>query len=191
MFRKILPQQLRVRSFAGVPPMNHKSTLCSEPFFTHMLRLEEKRSARSGNPILLALLDVSNHLGSPRSSGVLQDLEKALSSNFRETDVKGWYRESSVIGIVFTEMGSINERIKSKLLLKIHQALHDFLGPEGDAEVEMSLHLLPLSHDDLTGFGKEWKEDGHRHLEAVPDDKTVRSISEGGILGGRNGSGAR
>ena len=174
-----------------MPPMNHKSTLCSEPFFTHMLRLEEKRSARSGNPILLALLDVSNHLGSPRSSGVLQDLEKALSSNFRETDVKGWYRESSVIGIVFTEMAGINEPIKSKLLLKIHQALHDFLGPEGDAEVEMSLHLLPLSHDDLTGFGKEWKEHGHCHLEAVPDDKTVRSISEGGILGGRNGSGAR
>jgi hypothetical protein len=190
MLRKILPQQLRTRSFTGVLPMNHKSTLCSEPFFNHMLRLEEKRSARSGNPILLALLDVSNHLEPPRGSGVLQKLEKALSSNFRETDLKGWFRESSVIGIVFTEMGSINERMKSKMLLKIHQALHDFVGPEEDAAVETSLHLLPLSHGDLTGFGKEWKEHGHRHLEAIPKDETVESISGGGILGGRNGSGA-
>jgi hypothetical protein len=191
MLRKVFLQQWRGKSSAGLPSMDCESSFCSESLFHQMLRLEEKRSARSGKPILLALLDVSNHLGSPRGSGALEKLEKALSSNFRETDLKGWYRESSVIGVVFTEMDGINELMKSKILLKIHQAIYDFVSPEGDAEVEMSLHLLPHSHDDLTGFGKEWKEHGHRHLEAIPKDETVESISGGGILGGRNGSGAR
>ena len=84
MLRKILPQQLRTRSFAGVPPMNHKSTSAANLSSIICSAWRKREAHVPETQSFWPVLDVPNHLEPPRGSGVLQKLEKALSSNFRE-----------------------------------------------------------------------------------------------------------
>ncbi len=94
----------------------------------------------------------------------------------------GWYREGSVIGIVFLDMGTINEPKKSRILLKIHKALHESLGPAANAEVKTSFQLLPCSYGNLIGFEQGWGAHGHQNLEVLPEDETAEAVSVAGIL---------
>jgi lipopolysaccharide/colanic/teichoic acid biosynthesis glycosyltransferase len=79
--------------------------------------------------------------------GLLDDLERALASSLRETDIRGWYKDQQVIGIIFTEMTKIDEVAREKILFKVHNAVRDSLRLEWDAEIKTSLHLYPEDID--------------------------------------------
>ncbi|HSW40849.1 MAG TPA: hypothetical protein VLL97_15310, partial [Acidobacteriota bacterium] len=72
-----------------------KMSFYPQEFFSALLSMERKRCERSGNRFGLALLDVSflkKH----------DPLCAAFCAQLRETDIAGWYREQSVIGLIFT-----------------------------------------------------------------------------------------
>lgn len=99
---RFLTQHRRGR-VQGKPP-GFGYLLCDEVAFQEVIYRETARSRRSGKPFLLVLIDVSGY-------GSGERLAAALSSSIREIDAKGWYVEGEVLGILFTEFGSMRDSV--------------------------------------------------------------------------------
>jgi hypothetical protein len=93
-----------------VATSSHPAFLDQE-FFVTMLRLERKRTERSHRRFVLMLLDASGLLKGRRNRTTFDKVVMALSNSTRETDIKGWYKDDSVIGVIFTEIGRQKERL--------------------------------------------------------------------------------
>jgi lipopolysaccharide/colanic/teichoic acid biosynthesis glycosyltransferase len=135
----ILTAQLVVRETGDV--LNEES-------FQKMISLERKRTERSRKPFLLMLLDMGNCLPSDKNGRTLQKTLSALSVTTRETDVTGWYKNNSVVGVMFTEIG-IEDRssIVSTMLTRISEALRRDLSLEQINQINISFHLFPEDWD--------------------------------------------
>jgi len=109
----------------------------NQDLFTNLLSLERKRCERSGQAFGLALLDVTRILN-------LLPLCDTLSSQMRETDLTGWYRQEAVAGIIFTSLnGKPTQETRTKLLTKINKIIHTVLPPEDRNKVEVILRIFP------------------------------------------------
>jgi hypothetical protein len=79
-----------------------------EDFFKDLLGVERKKTDRSDRPFLLMLINI-DHLDPHERGEVIGQIVQSLFSTSRETDVKGWYKSSSVIGVIFTDPNPENE----------------------------------------------------------------------------------
>lgn len=116
--------------------------------FMKMLCLERQRAERSGRKMVLGLVDCQTLFRYEHQAGVREKIIRAVSGATRETDIKGWYREGAVIGVIFTEIALAEESIIQILSRKITIALRRILGPQQVAEVQLSFHVFP---DDSEG----------------------------------------
>jgi len=126
---------------------------CNELLFNRIFRLERKRAKRSGKPFILILIHITGLMNSCPPGGV-EKLQKALSSAFRETDFRGWYRRSSVIGIVFTELHSVGENTRAVLFGKLMDALASRIEPDALQKIYITFHTYPSSHEDAISCGR-------------------------------------
>jgi hypothetical protein len=86
-------------------------TMYHREAFEELIRRETVRSLRSQRPFLFMVIDCSG-CGSDKEPRILaQQIASVLSSSTRETDVKGWYAEGAVLGILFTEFGSMRDSV--------------------------------------------------------------------------------
>jgi len=108
-------------------------------YFQEILYLERKRRERSGRPMLIMLFDVMGIVEREKNA-LVKELAHALFSLTRETDIKGWYSEDNVIGIIFTEMNKFD---KGTMLKKIRNGLAVALSPSQMEMIEISLHCFP------------------------------------------------
>jgi lipopolysaccharide/colanic/teichoic acid biosynthesis glycosyltransferase len=116
--------------------------------FIRMLCLERKRTERSARRFVLMLLDLGGLLraGEP----VMAKLMGALTQSSRDTDLRGWYEEG-VIGVIFTELGSGEEKsVVRSLSAKVTDALYEVLTIEQTNEIRLSFHVFP----------EDWADDG-------------------------------
>src|SRR3982074_80105 len=75
-----------------------------EAVFVQMLRLERRRTERSGKQFMLVL--VSGDDFHAESGGMLiNNVVAGISSSTRETDVLGWYERDVTLGVLMTEIG--------------------------------------------------------------------------------------
>src|SRR3974377_1583825 len=96
----------------------------SEELFTQLLCLERKRAERSRKPFAVLLIDASKLIGIERRNIVVEGLAITLSLSIRETDVCGWYKDGSVIGIILNEIGSTDvNALRSTMLSKAQSVL--------------------------------------------------------------------
>jgi len=86
-------------------------TIWDENYFHEILAQEKKRSERSGNPLLLMLLNINNIYNGSRSSRDIYSDVASVSSAIRESDIKGWYEHESIVGVIFTEIGEVDINI--------------------------------------------------------------------------------
>ena len=116
--------------------------------FQRMLALERKRSERSRKPFLLMLVDLGERLPSTSNGKAMDSIVSALSLATRATDVIGWYKDDTVIGILFTEI-VIEDRstIMGTMMTRISSMLGRALSPEQLNQVSISLHLFPEEWD--------------------------------------------
>jgi lipopolysaccharide/colanic/teichoic acid biosynthesis glycosyltransferase len=129
--------------------------LYAQPSFDRLLYLERKRAERSRRPFLLLRLDLENLQIGKEDHGLAKELGDALSSCTRETDIRGWLEQGKVVGIIFTEMGIVDEIVKGKIFLKIRDKLCDALGPQAVSKIKVSYHIFPgISNG--TGKDLEW-----------------------------------
>jgi lipopolysaccharide/colanic/teichoic acid biosynthesis glycosyltransferase len=123
----------------------------SEESFQRMICLERKRSERSRKPFLLMLVDMGGYLPSERTTKVLSGILSALTISTRETDVTGWYKHSSVVGVMFTEIG-LEDRasVLSTMITRVSETLKNALSFEQFNQVSLSFHLFPedWNHED-------------------------------------------
>jgi hypothetical protein len=117
--------------------------------FLKMLDLEFKRARRSRQPFILVLI----HMNSGFSNGA-GDWQKAVASGFRETDIRGWYRQDSVIGIAFTELRSVGDDTRASLFGKLLDALASQVEPDDLRKMYITFHTYPSSREDAVPCGR-------------------------------------
>lgn len=123
-------------------------TVLNEELFHRMISLERKRTERSRKPFLLTLIDTGTCLPSAKNSKMLSKILGALSLATRETDVTGWYKTNSVVGVAFTEIVTEDKRsIVTTMLERVSRSLRDNLDSEELSQISISFHLFPEDWD--------------------------------------------
>src|SRR5258708_17996505 len=106
------------------------SELLAQDAFLKMLHVEQKRTERSRRHFILMLVECKSIL-SGETAETIDDILLALLDVTRETDIKGWYKERAVIGVIFTEIVPATETTAATVLLeKISSVLSTVLTTE-------------------------------------------------------------
>jgi lipopolysaccharide/colanic/teichoic acid biosynthesis glycosyltransferase len=126
-----------------------KRSLLPEPMFLQALCLERKRAERSRRLFVLMLLDPGELALDARGSNVLDKTVSALFSGIRATDVAGWYKDASLLGVIFSELGPAEKKsILTTLHDKVTAALRSNLKTEELSRIQISFHWFPEDRED-------------------------------------------
>jgi lipopolysaccharide/colanic/teichoic acid biosynthesis glycosyltransferase len=127
--------------------------LLDEEAFQRMIAIERKRTERSRRPFLLMLLDAGNRQGAANDCKALKSIVPTLLSSTRGTDVIGWYKDWSTVGVIFTGLLADDKNsILTTILTRVSAALRDKLSFEQFNHVGISFHLFPDDwNHDLSG----------------------------------------
>ncbi len=116
----------------------------AEGDFASFFALELKRVERSGKLLLLMLLDVSKALEGGDSKIVLSGILSTLTTSTRETDLRGWHKDGSSLGVIFTEIGEAEKGfVENAVLGRITKLLEAKLNPSRAREIGISLSFFP------------------------------------------------
>jgi len=119
-----------------------------EELFLKLLCLERKRTERSGRRFVLMLLDAGDLLTVAKTP-VLANLASTITQSIRDTDLKGWYKTGSVIGVIFTEIGGAEDKpIVQALSTKVTESLYQALTIQEINQIRLSFHIFPEDWDD-------------------------------------------
>ncbi len=128
--------------------------ILDEETFRSMIACERKRTERSRKPVLLMLLRVGDSESDDGSGKVLSKVLTALSDASRDTDVTGWYKSQSVVGVMFTETGMHDSgAIMATMMHRIGETLRYSLSLEKASQIHISLHVFPESWSQDTSVG--------------------------------------
>jgi lipopolysaccharide/colanic/teichoic acid biosynthesis glycosyltransferase len=119
----------------------------SEETFHRMISLERRRSERSQRPFVLLLIDTGRNQPGDKQGRVLLDMLSALQGATRETDVTGWYKTNSVVGVMFTEIVLDNNAVLSTILARIGALLRGQLDTDQFSRIKFSFHVFPDDWD--------------------------------------------
>lgn len=111
--------------------------------FQHMLRIERKRTERSKEPFALMLIDIASLMEKYPRRIVMEKMNCILSSCFRETDIKGWYNDDHVIGIIFTQMSSVDEHSLDSIFRKLNDRCCENLDAAWVQKISVTFHIYP------------------------------------------------
>src|SRR5713101_1779095 len=116
----------------------------AEDMFRRIFCWERKRAERSRRPFLLMLMDVGRALQADQGERVVAEILSALACSVRETDIAGWYQESAVFGVVFTEMDDVDRSALQKLMCaRLTASLRANLGAQLVDQTHLSFHFFP------------------------------------------------
>ena len=125
--------------------------ILDEEAFNHRIAIERKRTERSNHPFLLMLLADGASPGSHKAGVDLETIVSTLLPVIRETDIIGWYKGRSTVGVIYT--GVVGED-RSAALNMIQSRLI--------ATLKGSLSLEQISHVNtwFYFFPDDWDDDG-------------------------------
>lgn len=122
-----------------------------EEAFKRMIAIERKRTERSREPFLLMLLEAGSSQNGSGADKTLDGIVVAMQSSTRETDVVGWYKDGSTVGVLFTGLVlSDKNSVLSTILGRVSAALQEQLTMERLNQITFSFHFFP----------DDWDEDG-------------------------------
>jgi lipopolysaccharide/colanic/teichoic acid biosynthesis glycosyltransferase len=114
-----------------------------EDMFRKLLYVERLRTERSGRHFVLMLLECGDLLKHTTAS-VVGKLTLAVTEPTRQTDIKGWYKPGTTIGVIFTEVGPANDKSAVEALsTKITASLRDKLTVDDFRLIRLTFHLFP------------------------------------------------
>jgi hypothetical protein len=112
---------------------------CEENFI-EMLAFERKRSERSGKPFQLMTLTIFG-ISDPQSRcDIMKRAVEALLAVSRDTDIMGWYKRASILGVIFTETDTIKTATLREMF---YQRLRARLTEAQLYALELSIHTYP------------------------------------------------
>ena len=135
-------------SVAAQPAFADDRIILNDESFQRMLSLERKRTERSRKPFLVMLVDLGDHLASENNGKMLGKILSALSLSTRVTDITGWHKNDSVVGVLFTEI-IIDARgsILNTMMTRVSETLCKTLSLEQFNQISISFHLFPEEWD--------------------------------------------
>lgn len=118
--------------------------ILGEESFKRMIAVERKRTERSREPFLLMLLEAGESHCGDRHGRALDRVVDAMRLSTRETDIVGWYKEDTTVGVVFTGL-NIEDRnaVLSTILARVSSALRSELTTEQFGQISLSFHFFP------------------------------------------------
>ena len=131
-------------------PFDGESGLYPFDFFHEVLNTERKRAERSGRPFLLMLIHIDGVFDAAEEDTAIGKIAGVFFSMTRDTDIKGWYKQGSILGIIFTESNGIDTY---NLQRKLKDNLLTVLGAEKTRKIELSLHVFPEKQGDEQSDG--------------------------------------
>ncbi len=132
--RPIFDSPLLEANYDFLPEEKFHGALCSE----------HERAKRSGRKFVFMTLKVEGILQDTEFFETAKGLVERLKSNIRNIDIAGWYRDGSVIGVIFTEINDFDaEYTVKRLNQKMTDGLSGILFPEQLARVELCFSLVP------------------------------------------------
>jgi lipopolysaccharide/colanic/teichoic acid biosynthesis glycosyltransferase len=121
----------------------------NEQTFRRMIAIERKRTERSKEPFLLMLLDAGCQTAVAEPNGAsLENMASSLLASSRETDIVGWYKERTTVGVMFTGL-VVNDKksVLSTILSRVKFMLRDDLIFKQFSQVSISFHFFPDDWD--------------------------------------------
>ena len=139
--------------------------------FLRVLSWERRRSERSGNSFLLALVHLRGMKSVERDCQLMARITLSLSSAIRETDTAGWYKDDESLGIIFTDLkGTHTNDARANVDAKLKKALCDQLTASLAQDVRITYHSFP---EGLTDAGLD---DPSACREDSPPSKAARML---------------
>ncbi len=145
---------------SGSGTLNELPRLLPEPMFLQALCLERKRAERSRKLFVLMLLETGKSVQNGDGNNAVNQMVSAVFSSIRETDIAGWYKETStVLGVIFAELGAAGKQsILGVLRTKVTTALQSRLKTEELSHTHISFYCFPEDREDHdTGFAASAK----------------------------------
>ncbi|MDD2336187.1 MAG: sugar transferase [Geobacteraceae bacterium] len=131
--------------------MKYNNEIFEENTFLDILYRERKRTDRSEKPFLLILIDTNIIISSDSYPDILTDIVKILLSSKRETDICGWYEYGIKIGLIFTEIESIDTQdAREAISSKIRRNLSENIPPEIMDTLSVDFHFYPEKYNDTS-----------------------------------------
>lgn len=125
-----------------------ESEVLSEGVFKRMIALERMRTERSKEPFLLMLLEAGDNQPADTSGTILDRVASALLSTGRETDVVGWYKDRTTLGVMFIGLAIIDKSsIINSILSRVKAMLKKELVFDQFKQVTISFHFFPDEWD--------------------------------------------
>jgi lipopolysaccharide/colanic/teichoic acid biosynthesis glycosyltransferase len=114
-----------------------------------MIRLERRRTERSGKQFMLVLVTCDDFRA--ESGGALvDDVVAALSSNTRETDVLGWYERDVTLGLLMTEIGQADSTSIDTIMQKIANVLRGAVSSEKYYRLTLLFRVFPQQSEEIS-----------------------------------------
>lgn len=145
-----------------------------DALFLELLRLERRRTERSGKPFMLVLIDGSNVSRATRME-VFQRVAASVSCCTRETDLLGWYERDKKLGMLMTEIGYADTRDLDVIAHKITDAIEEALPRESFARLKLTFRVYPDSVSD-GGDGDHGKPDAVLYPDLSRSQNHRRSL---------------
>jgi len=139
-----------LKTIVAPPREGAEDRFFGESLFQHMLRIERQRTERSKRPFLLALLELTNLASGPSFNKNFEKIKSALTSALRETDIRGWYENDHVVGIIFTEMTSLDAVSIEGVFRKLHERLREKLDDELVDKISITFHVYPETNGHMS-----------------------------------------
>jgi hypothetical protein len=153
---------LRLVSSRGTDAPEGSEYFFDEAVFNEMLNRERKRSQRSMKPLILMLLDISGP-NEPNLAYARRKLLKAIANGIRDTDVRGWYKRESIVGVLFTEIESASPSVREILFRRVMASLVSQIDPSALFKIKVTFLMYPegKAHgDDVDRFDMKY----HKNL---------------------------
>ena len=100
------------------------------------------------------LLEAGNPQRAEKHGKALDRIVSAMLSSTRETDVVGWYKDRTTVGVMFTELVVVDKNsFLSTILTRVSATLQDNLTFEQFNQISLSFHFFP-DHWDHDNSGR-------------------------------------
>jgi exopolysaccharide biosynthesis polyprenyl glycosylphosphotransferase len=131
--------------------MEITNEICGENIFHAILHSERKRTERSEKPFLLTLIETNKITLADSYPEILEHIVSVLLSSKRETDICGWYEHGYKLGMIFTDIDSIDtQEAREAISSKIRRILSESIPAEIMDSVSVDFYFYPEKYDNTS-----------------------------------------
>ena len=118
--------------------------ILDEDSFQKMIAFERKRSERSGRFYALVLVGASDSAPAASRQNLVERVAAVLTTLTRETDLTGWQKSGSVVGVIFADIPAPEKNeIISAILARVTETLRENLKLEEFQHISISNNCYP------------------------------------------------